>query len=383
MPRPRIDRLSAVLALPLLAAPALSAFGLRPNRIAQPQALGWAEAFGAPTAAALAAGTLLLVVALLLLRRPGLRMLLLAAALAGLILMLGRGAAILLEQAAPAARVSPGLGFWLAAGVLVLLLVDAFARMQPGPAPRAALLAATLAAVAALLGSGVLADLSVAAEFRLRAAAFHKATADHLVLAFGSFLAALAVGLPAGLAIQRHRALRAPVLNLLTLIQTIPSIALFGMLIVPLAWIAAHVPAAAEAGIRGIGMAPALVALFLYSLLPIVANTVAGVDAVPPAVAEAAAGMGMTGAQRLRMVELPLALPVILAAARIVLVQNIGLATVGALIGSGGYGTFIFQGIGQTATDLILLGVLPTVALAFLTSAVLDLVIATFRMQPP
>ena len=380
MPRP--DRLTAVMALPLLAALALPAFGFRPNRIAPPEARTITDAFGTPLAAALAGGTVLLVIALLFLRRPGMRMLLLGAALAVLLVLLGRGAATLLDQAARAARVSPGAGFWLAAGALSLLLVDAFARMRPGPAARAALLACAVAGVALLLGSGTLAGLSVAAEFRLRADAFHRATADHLFLAFGSFLAALVVGLPAGLAIQRHPGLRGPVLNLLTLIQTIPSIALFGMLIVPLAWVAAHVPAAANAGIKGIGMAPAMIALFLYSLLPIVANTVAGLDAVPRAVTEAARGMGMTGAGRLWMIDLPLTLPVILAAARIVLVQNIGLATVGALIGSGGYGTFIFQGIGQTATDLILLGVIPTVALAFLTSSVMDLLIALTRGQP-
>ncbi|MCV2448610.1 ABC transporter permease [Paracoccus sp. DMF] len=382
MPVPRIDRLSAVMALPLLAFPALTAFGFRPNRIAPPQPRTWAEAIGWPLTGALLAGIVLLAVALLLLRRPGMRLLLLAGALAALVVLLGRGAALLLEQAAPAARVSPGAGFWLAAGTLLLLLVDAVARMRPGPAARAALLACTVAGVAVLLGSGTLAGLSAAAEFRLRADAFHQATADHLVLAFGSFLAALGVGLPTGLAIQRHPGLRGPVLNLLTLIQTIPSIALFGMLIVPLAWVAAHVPGAAEAGISGIGTAPALIALFLYSLLPIVANTVAGLDAVPREITEAARGMGMTEARRLWSIDLPLTLPVILAAARIVLVQNIGLATVGALIGSGGYGSFIFQGIGQTATDLILLGVIPTVALAFLTSSVMDLLIALSGGQP-
>lgn len=379
---PRIDRLSAVMALPLLASPALPAFDFRPNRIAPPEARTWVEALGWALSGALLAGIVLLAVALLFLRRPGMRMLLLGAALAALLVLLGRGATLLLEQAAPAARVSPGAGFWLAAGALLMLLVDVFARMRPGPAARAALLACAVAGVAALLGSGTLAGLSVAAEFRLRADAFHRATADHLILAFGSFLAALVVGLPAGLAIQRHKALRGPVLNLLTLIQTIPSIALFGMLIVPLAWVAANVPGAAQAGIKGIGMAPAMIALFLYSLLPIVANTVAGLDAVPRAVTEAARGMGMTGAGRLWMIDLPLTLPVIQAAARIVLVQNIGLATVGALIGSGGYGTFIFQGIGQTATDLILLGVIPTVALAFLTSSVMDLLIALSGGQP-
>ena len=377
----RIDRLSVVLAIPLIAALPLSAFSLRPNRIAPPEGQTVIEVFGPATTTALIAATGLLVIFLLLVRRPGTRMLLLAVALTGHIILLGRGATILLEQAAPAARVSPGAGFWLAVGALLLLLADAFARLHPGPILRVGLLVGAVGVVATLLWSGALAELSIMAEFRGRADTFRRATLDHLTLAFGSFLAAFVVGLPTGLFIHRYPRLRDPVVSMLTLIQTIPSIALFGILIVPLAWIASHVPGATNAGISGIGMAPAMVALFLYSLLPIVANTVAGMDEVPPTVIEAASGMGMTGAERLWMVDLPLSIPVILAAARIVMVQNIGLATVGALIGAGGYGTFIFQGIGQTATDLILLGVFPTVALAFLTSAIMDLIITLFRVQ--
>lgn len=138
-------------------------------------------------------------------------------------------------------------------------------------------------------------------------------------------------------------------------------------------------PLAAALGIRGIGAAPALIALFLYSLLPVVANTIAGLSQVPAAVTDAARGMGMTGRQRIMQVEVPLALPVILAGIRIVLVQNMGLATVAALIGGGGFGTFVFQGIGQTAIDLVLLGAIPTVALSFAAAIILDAVIDLTR----
>jgi len=114
------------------------------------------------------------------------------------------------------------------------------------------------------------------------------------------------------------------------------------------------------------------VALFLYSLLPIAANTVAGLKRVPRTAVEAARGMGMTNWQILTAIELILALPVILTGIRIVLVQNIGMVTVAALIGGGGLGTFVFQGIGQTAIDLVLLGAIPIVALAFSAAVVLD-----------
>ncbi len=105
-----------------------------------------------------------------------------------------------------------------------------------------------------------------------------------------------------------------------------------------------------------------------------VANTVVGLAGVPRAANDAARGMGMTDRQRLFRVELPLAFPVILTGIRIVLVQNIGLATIAALIGGGGFGVFVFQGIGQTAMDLVLLGAVPTVALAFAAAVVLDAV---------
>ena len=140
----------------------------------------------------------------------------------------------------------------------------------------------------------------------------------------------------------------------------------------PLSALAAAVPIAAALGIRGIGTAPAAIALFLYSLLPIVANTVAGLRRVSNAAVDAAHGMGMTAGQVLRSVELPLALPVMFTGIRIALVQNIGLVTIAALIGAGGLGAFVFQGIGQTAIDLVLLGAIPTVALAFSAAVLLD-----------
>jgi osmoprotectant transport system permease protein len=140
----------------------------------------------------------------------------------------------------------------------------------------------------------------------------------------------------------------------------------------PLGALAAAAPFVTEFGIHGIGAAPAVLALFLYSLLPVVANTVVGLGRVSPAAVDAARGMGLTNRQILTDIELILAFPVILSGIRIVLVQNIGLVTVAALIGAGGFGVFVFQGINQTAIDLVLLGALPTVALAFCCAVLLD-----------
>jgi osmoprotectant transport system permease protein len=165
----------------------------------------------------------------------------------------------------------------------------------------------------------------------------------------------------------------------LNLLQTIPSIALFGLLIAPLAALAAAWPALAAAGIGGIGPAPAIIALVLYALLPVVRNTVAGLESVDRAALEAARGMGMTRRQLLWRIELPLALPLLLAGLRIVVVQAIGLAVVAALIGAGGLGSFVFAGLGQYATGLVLLGALPAIGLALAADFLLQLLATLAR----
>ncbi|HTD31633.1 MAG TPA: ABC transporter permease, partial [Steroidobacteraceae bacterium] len=222
------------------------------------------------------------------------------------------------------------------------------------------------------LASGLFDHLSVMREYAVNAGRFAHELRQHILLALGSLGAAAVVGLPLGIFCYRAPRLREGILGTLNVIQTIPAIALFGILMAPLGALAAAVPLAERFGIRGIGAAPAALALFLYSLLPIVANTVLGLMRVSRAAVEAARGMGMTNTQVLVRIELPLALPVILTGIRIVLVQNIGMVTVAALIGGGGLGTFVFQGIGQTAIDLVLLGAIPIVVLAFSAAVILD-----------
>ena len=269
-------------------------------------------------------------------------------------------------------RVSPGAGFWVLLVCLGLMATDATTRMRPGPGLRVLLLAVSIAVAGLALAHGTFDHLSVMREYAVNADRFAREARQHVWLALGSLAAAVLVALPTGILCHRLPRLRSGVLGTLNVIQTIPAIALFGILMAPLGALAAAVPLAAALGIRGIGAAPAAVALFLYSLLPIAANTVAGLKRVPRAAVEAARGMGMTSWQILTGIELILALPVILTGIRIVLVQNIGMVTVAALIGGGGLGTFVFQGIGQTAIDLVLLGAIPIVTLAFSAAVVLD-----------
>ncbi|TGD41370.1 ABC transporter permease [Pseudotabrizicola sediminis] len=302
--------------------------------------------------------------------------------LAGVVVLLMLGAPALLEGAGANARVSPSVGFWCLLGVFLLLAADALAGMAPGPLMRAGLLAMALGALAAVLWSGALDDLSILLEYASRRDAFVAATWQHLGLAFGSLAAAAAIGFPLGIVCHHQARLRSAILPVLSFLQTIPSLAMFGLMIPVLAWVGATVPGAQALGIAGIGFAPAFLALVLYALLPVVGNTVAGLAAAPEAAREAARGMGMTPRQRLWRVELPLGLPIILTGLRIVLVQNIGLAVIAGLIGGGGFGTFVFQGLNQTATDLILLGALPTVAFALTAAIFMDILVDLTRTMP-
>src|SRR6202042_88413 len=276
-------------------------------------------------------------------------------------------------------------GFWLLLVALGLMATDAITRLRPRPRPavRVLMLALFIGVASAALAHGSFDNLSVMREYAVNAGRFAHEARQHVWLALGSLAGAIIVALPLGILCHRVPRLRGSVLGGLNVIQTIPAIALYGILMAPLGALAAAVPLAARLGIRGIGTAPAVVALFLYSLLPVVANTVAGLKRVSPAAVEAARGMGLTSWQILTGIELSLALPTILTGIRIVLVQNIGLVTVAALLGGGGLGVFVFQGIGQTAIDLGLLGAIPTVALAFSAAVLLDaLVEAMDRTRP-
>ncbi|GEO16408.1 ABC transporter permease [Microvirga aerophila] len=360
--------MAVLIGIALYAAPFVT---YRANRIAAGAARSIFEALPPTTAFVLVGAALSVAIVAIFVRRSIVR---LAAASLGLVVIapcVGLSAGFVTPAGNTFARVSPALGFWLLGLAFSLLVADALTRLRLGPWARLGALSIAAAAMALLLFSGAWDGLSILKEYATRADSFWSEARRHVLLAIGSLAAAVAVGLPLGVLCHRAPRLRAAILQVLNVIQTIPSIALFGILMVPLGYLAAF-PLAAALGIHGIGAAPAFVALFLYSLLPVVANTVVGLDHVPATVVDAARGMGLSNRQRLFDVELPLALPVILAGIRIVLVQNLGLATVAALIGGGGFGTFVFQGIGQTAIDLVLLGAIPTVALSFAAAVILD-----------
>jgi osmoprotectant transport system permease protein len=380
---PRPDRLGVLLAVVgALALAALPFVVFKQNRIASGSARSLYAVL--PAAGSIAATAVLALVAAVAAAVADARARL-AAAVLGLLALAGAivAAADLLTPAGDRiVRISPGAGFWVLLVVLALAAADALARLRPGPGLRVMSLVVAAAVLYAALSAGTFDNLSIMREYAVNASSFGREARQHVLLALGSTAAAVLAGLPLGVLCHRLPTVRGPILQLLNLIQTIPSIALFGILMVPLSALSLAVPRAGELGITGIGPAPAAIALFLYALLPVVANTTAGLGRVSPAVVEAARGMGLTDRQVLARIEFMLALPVVLTGVRIVLVQNVGLATVAALIGGGGFGTFVFQGVGQTAIDLVLLGAIPTVALAFSAAVLLDALVESLRRTP-
>ena len=186
---------------------------------------------------------------------------------------------------------------------------------------------------------------------------------EHVWLVGVSMLLAIAIGIPLGILVTRRPWLNKPILGSASVAETIPSLALFGFLI----------------PVLGLGTRPAVAALVLYALLPIIRNTVAGISGVDPAVREAARAMGMRDGQVLFEVELPLALGVILAGVRVATVWTVGIATIAAAIGAGGLGEFIFRGLAMVDKHLILAGAIPAAILALGADLILGLFERRFR----
>ncbi len=361
------------------------------------------------------------------------------------------GARLLAAGQPASARVSLSLGFWLA---LVACYVAWFAATRLAARPRyvAGAAVATAAFVLYLAATGSFADLGLVRELAAQGADFRAELGRHLALSGTSLLFGLAIGLPAAVAAHRRPGVAAWLLPTVAFFQTVPSLALFGLmlpllarlgqglslgvtlllglLLLPLAllgrvrtpWfrvpatILAAVPALlwvtvlatvvsallaglfsgtpaftaapsleaplATLGVRGIGAAPALIALILYSLLPIVRNAYEGLQGVPAAAVQAGRGMGMSRRQLLTGVELPLALPVMVAGVRAAAVLVVGITTVAFLIGAGGLGVFIQRGIDQVVPDLVLLGALPVIFLALLADGALRAVGTLITARP-
>jgi osmoprotectant transport system permease protein len=369
--QPVLAVLTALLLASLLLLPFLT---VAPNRLVTGQGIAWHTLLSGAAAWLLAPFSVLLATVFMAPRRRVFAATALAAALilTGLVTLAGAEAARQSMRLPELARVSMGGGFWLALLLAWAAAADGLQRLGLTRRLQAAAHLLLWLPLLGLLTAGALDSLSLLKEYANRREEFHAALWRHLQIVYVALGPALLVGLPLGLLSVRRPRLTKPMFATLNLIQTVPSIALFGLLIGPLAWLGQAWP---DVGVRGIGLLPAAIALTLYALLPIVHGVSAGLQQVPTAVTETAAGMGMTPRQCFWQVELPLALPVMLSALRLAVVQLVGLAVVAALIGAGGLGAIIFQGLLSSALDLVLLGVLPVVAMALAVDA-------AFRWMP-
>lgn len=274
----------------------------------------------------------------------------------------------LIDPELPQARLGIGAGYWVVLFILMLCLIElrlrlALKRFWP------IVILASIGLVWWLCASLWLNDLALVQEFKARDQQFIQAALEHILLVSVAVSISIVVGTLLALLMRHFVKLQKSAFAVLNFLQTIPSLALFGLLLAPLAWLAANVPILAQLGVSGIGNTPALIALVAYSLLPMVRNTYIALEEVSPDTLEAASAMGMRASQRFWQVRLPLALPIMLEGVRITSVQAIGLTAVAALIGAGGLGTFIFQGLGQAAMDMVLLGALPILILALVVDA--------------
>jgi osmoprotectant transport system permease protein len=356
-----------------------------PNRLVSGRPLAIWQVSGAPILGGICVLTAALVASAFLRPRKRVEIAVLVLA-SGVLLLLavdaGTSARALMAGARPATRIALGPAFWIAMFCLALIIIGALQRLEARPTACLLVIAALAVPLAALAMNGAFDQLSLLREYAARRSMFDGALLRHVVLVVAAVALALAIGVPLGILVARRPRLDGAIFGALNLLQTIPSIALFGLLIVPLSALAAAVPILGAWGIGGIGAAPAIVALMLYSLLPVARNTEAGLRSIDPAVIDTARAMGFTKAQIFWRVEVPLGMPRLLAGLRTVLVQTIGLTAVAALIGAGGLGTFIFQGIGQYATDLVLLGALPIILLALAADFLVTLAAQLFDRRP-
>jgi osmoprotectant transport system permease protein len=282
----------------------------------------------------------------------------------------------------PIARISLSTGFWVTTILGYASFLSASRRMSPAAGLRRVLGFSIPVLVGLLLFSGFLDAVSVMREWAVQKTVFIAETQTHLVLAGIAVLVGGVLGILIGVLSLRNATIRRIGFFILNIVQTIPSLALFGLLILPLAALSRRFPLLHEWGISGIGRAPAIFALSFYAMLPIARNTFTALAQIPASLRDAGKGMGMTRGQLLVRVEVPLALPLILAGVRTAAVQAIGNTVVAALIGAGGLGIFIFQGLGQYAADMILLGTLPVIAMAVIVDILMGGLVRLITPKP-
>ncbi len=307
-------------------------------------------------------------------KRAAARGLLGAGIIVALVALSGLAASQLGPQVGRFARVSIGGGAWVSA-IAAYALVLASRRLLGRRSALGVLIGVLApAAIVVMLLSGFLDDLGIMKEYANVSDRFWIETVNTVLFAAVSVTIATAIGIYLGILAFRNKRLERPVFATVSVFQTIPGLAMVGLLVAPFAAVSFSLPFLRRLGVGGIGWAPIVTALTLYALLAIVRNTFAGLRNVPPATVDAGRGMGMTERQLMRKVELPLGMPVVFSGVRTSTVQTIGNATLGAFVGGITLGRFIFQGLAEQSPDLTMLGSIALVLIAVLTDGALRIV---------
>lgn len=269
-----------------------------------------------------------------------------------------------LRDASEYARTAEGPAFWIMMFAVYIIFYRLYSRFKGRTVLRYVSTSMPLLVLLAWFLSGMYKVFSIFVEFELRKGRFVFLLIEHIQITAFALLFGSLFGMGIGLLALKRKRLESILFSMVNIIQTVPSLAMFGLLIAPLAILSRSFPVLREFGIKGIGFTPALIALVLYSLLPIARNTFAGFKSVETSIKQAGRGMGMSSLHLFFKLELPLALPVVLAGIRVAGVLAVGNAALVYLIGAGGLGTFIFQGLDAGAVDLMLLGTMPVILLA-------------------
>jgi osmoprotectant transport system permease protein len=347
---------------------------LKPNRLSTGTSLNMWDSFGwIPTAAIFGLWLLCFVLSFM---REQRRYVIFQGITLNLLVILtfvfaGHSSAKLLEGLPSYARVSFGAGVWATSISAYISIFSCRQRLIRFPLWQGIVSWSGLVIVLMLFGIGWLNNISLVVEFKLLETEFIRQLWNHIILFGSSVIIGTLLGIPLGIWATRSRIAEKPIFFLGNVLQTIPSLALFELLIVPLSILSLAFPILRQLGFSGIGPAPAIIALILYSLLPVMRNTYVGLKQLDPAVIDAGFGMGMSRWQVFRKIEVPLSAPLVLEGVRTASVQAVGNTAVAALIGAGGLGWFIFQGISQAANDVVILGALPIMGLALAVDLVM------------
>lgn len=268
------------------------------------------------------------------------------------------------------ARISFSSGFYIQVFCIYLIFSTYTQKIKNHKYIKAVGFISIFIALSYFLSTGSFDSLSLIKEYKIKKTQFNENLRIHALLTFASVVTGAVIAIPLGFLAYSKKNYEDKIMVFLSIIETIPSISLFGILLVPLSRLG-NLPLFDFIGVSGIGWAPAYVALTLYTLLPIGRNTLTGFYSVDRNVIEAAKGMGMSKSKILKKIELPLAFPVIFAGIRIAFIQTIGGAVLAGLVGGGGMGSFVFLGLGEASPDLILLGALPIVFFTILIDYIL------------